>query len=133
MTSCPKFLRLIGAAKTVGSKYVPPNQNQMSGPLLDALFTTKYDEMMKTLLLESRIYGVTIFGDGATITNIPLLNILAASPNNPVTLLEIVDCTNQMASEGKKDVIYLASVVRPFIKRIKEHANTREGEETGYC
>ncbi len=57
--------------KNVGTKYLPPNQNQMSGTLLDGLYITNYDEMMRTLCLESRIFGVTIFGDGATITNTP--------------------------------------------------------------
>jgi hypothetical protein len=32
----------------------------MSGPLLDGLYQSNYDEMMRTLILESRIYGVTI-------------------------------------------------------------------------
>ena len=43
----------------------------MSGTLLDELYVTNYDEMIRTLLLESRIFGVTIFGDGATITYTP--------------------------------------------------------------
>jgi hypothetical protein len=125
LTRCPKFLKVIAEAKNVGTKYLPPNQNQMSGTLLDGLYVTNYDEMMRTLLLESRIFGVTIFGDGATITNTPLINILAASPNNPSALLEIVDCTSQMAIGGKKDATYLASVVRPYITAIEAHANTR--------
>jgi hypothetical protein len=97
----------------------------MSGPLLDGLYVSNYDEMMRTLVLESRISGVTIYGDGATITNTPLINILVASPNNPSALLEIIDCTSQMAMGGKKDVTYLASVVRPYITAIEVHANTR--------
>jgi len=75
--------------------------------------------MIKNLLLESKIFGVTtIFGDGATITNVPLVNILAAihNPNNPFALLEIVDCTDQMAKGGKKDVKYLSGIVRPLVK-----------------
>ncbi len=81
--------------------------------------------MMRTLLLESRIFGVTIFGDGATITNTPLINILASSPNNLSVLLEIVDCTSQMSIGGKKDATYLASAVRPYISATETHANTR--------
>ncbi len=80
---------------------------------------------MRTLLLESRIFGVTIYGDGATITNTPLINMLVASPNNPSALFEIVDCTSQMAIGGKIDVTYLASVMRPYITAIEAHANTR--------
>jgi hypothetical protein len=102
LTRCPKFLKVIAEAKNVNTKYLPPNQNQMSGTLLDGLYISNYDEMRRTLLLESRIFGVTIYGDGATITNTPLINILAASPNNPSALLEIVDCTSQMAIGGKK-------------------------------
>ncbi len=36
---CPKFLKVIAEAKNVGTKYLPPNQNQMSGTLLDGLYT----------------------------------------------------------------------------------------------
>ena len=75
LTRCPKFLKVIAEAKNVGTKYLPPNQNQMSGPLLDGLYISNYDEMMRTLLLESRIFGVIIYGDGTTITNTPLINI----------------------------------------------------------
>jgi hypothetical protein len=125
LTRCPKFLKKIAEVKNVGTKYLPPNQNQMSGPLLDRLYISNYDEMMRTLLLESRIFGVTIYGDGAIITNTLLIDILVASPNNPSALLEIVDCTSQMAIGGKKDVTYLASVVRSFITAIEVHTNTR--------
>jgi hypothetical protein len=97
----------------------------MSGPLLDGLYVSNYDEMMRTLVLKSRIFGVTIYGDSATITNTPLINISGASPNNPSAFLEIIDCTSQMAIGGKKDATYLASVVRPYIKAIEVHANTR--------
>jgi hypothetical protein len=75
LNGCPKFLKVIAEAKNVGTKYLPTNWNQMSGTLLDGLYVSNYDEMMRTLLLESRIFGVTIYGDSATITNTPLINI----------------------------------------------------------
>ena len=67
---------------------------------------------------------MTIFGDGATITNVPLMNISAASPNNPFALLEIVDCTDQMAKGGKKDAKYLSGIVRPLIKWLEATAKS---------
>ncbi len=73
LTRCLKFLKVIAEAKNVGTKYLPPNQNQMSGTLLDGLYISNYDEMMRTILLESRIFGVTIYGDGATSQTPPLL------------------------------------------------------------
>ena len=124
LTRCPKFIKVIAEAKNVGTKYQTPDRNRMSGPLLDGLYESNYDEMMRTLLIDSRIFGISIFGDGATITNTPLINILAASPNNPSALLEIVDCTDQMASGGKKDASYLANLVRPCIGMIEAKANT---------
>ncbi len=72
--------------------------------------------------MKSKIFGVTIFGDSATITNVPLINILAMSPNNPFALLEIVDCTDQMAKGGKKDTIYLLGIVRPLVKLLNARA-----------
>ncbi len=52
LTRCPQFLKVIAEAKNVGAKYLPPNQNQMSGTLLDGLYVSHNDEMMRTLLLK---------------------------------------------------------------------------------
>ena len=124
LTECPKFLKLLNTAKSLGTGYLPPDRRKMSGTLLDILYDTNKEEMIKNLLLESKIFGVSIFGDGATITNIPLMNILAASPNNPFALLEIVDCTDQMAKGGKKDATYLAGIVRPLIRWLEARAKS---------
>ncbi len=70
----------------------------MSGTLLDGLYVTNYDEMMRTLVLESRIFGVTIFGDGATITNTPLINILAAT--SLVSLLSLQKINNILSQKS---------------------------------
>jgi hypothetical protein len=124
LTECPKFLKLLNTAKSLDTGYLPPDRRKMSGQLLDIIYDTNKEEMIKNLLLESNIFGVTIFGDGATITNVPLMNILAVSPNNPFALLEIVDCTDQMAKGGKKDAKYLSGIVRPLIKSIKARAKS---------
>jgi hypothetical protein len=119
LTECPKFLKLLNTAKSLVTGYLPPDQRKMSGPLLAMLYDTNKEEMIKSLLLESKIFGVTIFGDGAAITNVPLMNILAASSNNWFALLEIVDCTDQTAKGGKKDAQYLSGIVRPLIKSLE--------------
>jgi hypothetical protein len=87
LTECPKFLKLLNTVTSLDTGYLPPDRRKMSGPLLDMLYDTNKEEMIKNPLLESIIFSVTIFGDGATITNIPLMNILVASPNNPFALL----------------------------------------------
>jgi hypothetical protein len=124
LTECPKFLKLLNMATSLGTGYLPPDQRKMSGPLLDMLYDSNKEEMIKNLLLESKIYGMTIFGDGATITNVPLMNILATSPNNPFALLEIVDCTDQMAKGGKKDAKFLSGIVRPLIMWLEARAKS---------
>ena len=67
---------------------------------------------------------MTIFGDGATITNVLLKNIFSASPNTSFALLEIVDCTAKMAKGGKKDVRYLSDFVRPIVKWLEATAKS---------
>ena len=44
-----------------------------------------------------------------------MFNILAASPNNPFALLDIVDCTAYLVEGGKKDASYLATMIMPHI------------------
>ena len=95
------------------------------GQLLDVLQDKNKDKMIRNLLLESKIFGVSFFGDGATITNVPLIDILLSSPNNPVVLLEIVNCTGQMATGGKKCAKYLSSLVRPLIRWLEEMARSQ--------
>ena len=42
----------------------------VSGRLLDSLYETSLKEMMTTLLLEVDVFGLTIYGDGATIKSV---------------------------------------------------------------
>jgi hypothetical protein len=53
-----------------------------------------------------------------------LFNILAASPNNPFALFDIVDCTDQMAKGVKKCMKYLSSIVRPLLRWLEEMARS---------
>ena len=68
-----------------------------------SLYEANCTKMMRTLLLNAKTFGVTIQSDSATITNVPLLNMLASRHNNPfAALLEIVNCTEQMAKDIRK-------------------------------
>ena len=118
----PKLMKIIEEARKLGPSYMAPTRNDISGKYLDALYVTHWKEQMKTLLSEARIFGVTDFGDGATIKTIPLFNVLAACVNNPFALLEITDCTGHCAEGGNKDAKYIAKVIMPLI-------NLMESEE----
>jgi hypothetical protein len=114
------FLKLISLCRLLPNKYVLPNRKKVGGQLLDAIYKESFDSSMKTLLTESKIYGVSVFGDGATIAKIPLINALGASPNNSFALLDIIDCTSEMGIGGKKTATYIANQLRPVIKRIED-------------
>jgi hypothetical protein len=56
---------------------------------------------------------------------------LAAGPNNPFALLEIVDCMSHVEVGGKKDAPYIANMILPLIQRMEksmdEHNKLRPG------
>ena len=87
ITECPKFRKVIEVARFLGPNYRPPDRRLVGGKLMDSLFKMSYADLMSSVLSESEIFGISIFGDGATIKSIPLINILAASPNNPMALV----------------------------------------------
>jgi hypothetical protein len=75
---------------------------------------------MGSLLKESKVFGIALFGNGATIQKSPMMIFLGSSPNNPFALLDIVDCTSEMAKGGKKDAKYIAEFLNPIISWIEE-------------
>jgi hypothetical protein len=109
-----KFLRVIKVAKALG-EYKPPQQDKIAGKYLNTFYDMNWKAQMKNLLSEGNIFGVTVFGNGATIKSVPLLNVLAAGVNNPFALLDIVDCTNHVAKGGLKDASYIADDIAPLI------------------
>ena len=61
----------------------------------------------------------------------PLINILAAGPNNPFALLDIVDCTTHLQNQGKKDALYIAEMILPLIKRMENTRDIRNKKHSG--
>ena len=127
----PNFLNIIEITRNLGPRYTPPDQGMGSGRLLDLLYETSFKEMMTTLLLEVDVFGLKIYGHGATIKSVPLINILAAEPNNPFALLDIVDCTTHLQNKGKKDALYIAEMIFPLIQRTEQTSNIRNKKHRG--
>jgi hypothetical protein len=92
----------------------------MAGLLLDNIYQSTYDEQMRSLLKESKVFGIALFGNGATIQKVPMMIFLGSSPNNPFALLDIVDCTSEMAKGGKKDAKYIVGLLKPIMSQIEE-------------
>jgi hypothetical protein len=49
-----------------------------------------------------------------------MMIFLGSSPNNPFALLDIVDCTSEMAKAGEKEAKYIVGLLKQIISRIEE-------------
>ena len=117
------FKRILVKARATNHKYVPPTRYQVAGRLLDANFAAYQNDSLDSLLADVDTYGVSIFGDGATIVKTPMINILASSPTNPSCVLDVVDCSNHMLTGGKKDAWYIAKQILPIMRNIDPNKN----------
>jgi len=129
----PKLMKIIEEARKLGPLYSPPHKNDIGGVYLNALYVMHWKEQLKTLLSEARVFGVTVFGDGATIKikTVLLVNVLAACVNNPFVLLEIADCTAHLAEGGKKDAKYFAKIIMPLIQQIESEEDMHKKTSPG--
>ena len=114
----PLFNRVLQKACATNHKYEPPKRHQVAGNLLDAHFASYQKNSMESLLADVDTCGLAIFGDGATIMKIPLMNILASSPNNPNCVLDVIDCSKHMLYGDKKDAWFIAKHILPLMKKI---------------
>ncbi len=80
---CTQIHQLIQCLRIISPLYSLPYRKNVSGDLLDGIYQSAYDKMIELLLKQSKTFGKALFGDGATIKKVPLMNFLASSPNNP--------------------------------------------------
>jgi hypothetical protein len=86
------FLRILKLARLVGTSYRPPSRKALANELLDVSYDMRMERYMKDLDVDADVYGLSLFGDGATVHGMPLMNILAAGVSEPSAVLSIVDC-----------------------------------------
>lgn len=120
LASHHKFKRVLSLAKFASQKYVPPGRNKVGGELLDLNYQLHKDRILEDLQKEADVYGLSFFGDGATVKKSPLMNVLASSVHLPVGCLRIVDCTGHLESDGRKDAAYIADLFLPHITQMEE-------------
>ncbi len=82
LVECTKFQQLLNCAIVIPPSYSPPHWKKMTSNLLDGLYQSAYNKQIESLLKQAKVFGVSVFGDGATIKKVPLMNFLASSPNN---------------------------------------------------
>jgi hypothetical protein len=73
LVECAKFNKLIQSARKIPPKYTPPYRKKMAGLLLEDIYQSTYDKQMRSLLKESKVFGIALFGDGATIHKVPMM------------------------------------------------------------
>jgi hypothetical protein len=88
----PKFHRVISLAKFATLNCTPPSCEDVSGPCLDLSYRTLMDKTCQSLENEADTFCLTVFGDGATIKRMPLMDVMAAGAHNPAAVLDIHDC-----------------------------------------
>jgi hypothetical protein len=120
LASHHKFQRVLTYAKQAPKNYTPPNRNLVAGSLLDLNYDIYKNQTIEMLLKDADVYGITFFGDGATVRKSPLINILASSVHEPAGCLSIVDCTGHLQADGRKDAAYISSLFIPHITRMEE-------------
>ncbi len=114
----PLLKRMLVLSRNVNSTYQPPSRYEISGKYLNAIHESYRREGIKRLVGGGPTFGISIFGDGATICRIPLLNMLGSNPDAPSVMLDVVDCSQHMSKGGKKDAWYIAKKFLPVMKEI---------------
>ena len=80
----------------------------MRGTLLYNCFDNHIKKQCEKLLNGEYIYGLTFQGDGETIKDTPLLNILAGGFYLTVLVQKILDCTGRITGGHNKDAKFFA-------------------------
>jgi hypothetical protein len=125
VSSHPKFRKVISLARAVGQNYQVPPRRRIATDLLEINYDTYMKKNKEQLLNDINVFGLSFYGDGATVKKMPLINVLASGAYLQTALLEIVDATSHMEKGGKKDASYISSLFRPHIDEYeKEHPNS---------
>ena len=72
------FKKVLDLERTVSRSYQPPNRKLISKDISGVFHDENMERNLSLILKESNIFGLLFLGDGATISRIPLLNILVS-------------------------------------------------------
>ena len=73
-----RFKKMLEVARIVSKCYQPPNRKLISKDFLDVIHDQNIERNLRLIKNESDIVGLLFIGDGATISRVPLLNILVS-------------------------------------------------------
>ena len=72
----PRFKKMLDLVRTVSKCYQPSNRNLISKDILDVIHYQNMESNLSLIEKDSDIFGLLFLGDDATISRVPLLNIL---------------------------------------------------------
>ena len=98
----PLLKRMLVLSRNVNCAYEPPSRYQISGKYLTSIHDSYRKEGIERLVGGGPTFGISIFGDGATIRRIPLINMLGSNPDAPSIMLDVVDCSQHMSDGGRR-------------------------------
>ena len=98
------FRAMISAAINISRYYTLPGRDTVQEPLLDNCFDNHIKNQIDKLTIGADIYGIHFQGNGATIKDTPLLNILSGvGVHLPVSVQNILYYTDNITGVLKKD------------------------------
>jgi hypothetical protein len=86
------FMRILKLSRLVSLWYCPPSRKLLSNDLLQVCYDNRLERYQHVLEVDSDVYGLSLFGDGATVHGMPLMNILASGVGEPSAVLAIIEC-----------------------------------------
>jgi hypothetical protein len=92
VTEGDHFQQILRLCRLVPPSYRPPQRKVLSNELLQLCYDNRMAKYMTDLDIDAEVYGLSLFGDGATVHGMPLMNILASGVSEPCAVLAIVDC-----------------------------------------
>ena len=101
----------------------PPHHKLVGGVLLNANYEQVIKTSMEQLKKQATLFGLTFYGDGATIQRNPKMNLLCSGVHNHAAVLDVVDCSGHMSKGGKKDASYIAQLFLPHMKKLDPGKN----------
>ena len=84
---------------------------------MDVIHDQNTERNLSLIKEESITFGMLFLGEGATISTIPLLNILVYRGNLTVAVSELVDYQGHLADGGEKDGTFICTIFLEHIKK----------------
>jgi hypothetical protein len=91
---------------------------RFGGDLLDATYFSYYEEERDRLMQDAKIFGASLYGDGATIKSTRMINALASNPSNPHLSLMILIALSTCKPVKRKYADYIALEMLALINRV---------------